>query len=165
MQQKTYEKEVEAPFKTITMPRKVTSVGQSGCARVIAGFKDVAASGGAASTAGSRARVRPMCTAGARVIATVSTLSTRARVEVTATARATVAANAGTVASRMVSSVTKQTCVKTGRRRFTLDTGINPDTHDARKRAKKILRLKLQRPIALCCVSRSSSLIEGFETW
>ena len=119
---KTHEKEVPAPLKTSTTPRKETSTGQGGRARVLVGAKDVAASVGAGTTAGSRARVRPTTTARARVDATASTACTRARVEATAAARAIFAATAGTGASRM-SSAKKQTRTKTGGRRIALGNG------------------------------------------
>ena len=69
------------------------------------------------------ARVRPTCTARARISAAVSTPSTRARVKVTTAARAINAATAGTGASRTLTSAKKQMCQKTGGRRIPLDNG------------------------------------------
>ena len=120
--EKTHEKEFAAPLKTSTTPRKETRTGQGGRARVLAGVKDVAASVGGGTTAGSRARVRPATTARVRVDATASTACSRARVEATAAARANIAATAGTGASSM-SSTKKQTLVKTGGRRIAMGNG------------------------------------------
>ena len=122
MQQKTRVKAVAVATTTSTTPREKTRTGQDECVRVLASAKDVAASVGADTTAGSRARVRPATTAQARVDTTASTVSTRARVESTAAARAIIAATAGTGASRM-SSAKKQTRVKTGGRRIALGNG------------------------------------------
>ena len=145
MQQKTRVKAVAVATTTSTTPREKTRTGQDECVRVLASAKDVAASVGADTTAGSRARVRPATTAQARVGAaantvstrarvrpattararvgaTANTVSTRARVESTAAARAIIAATAGTGASRM-SSARKQTRVKTGGRRIALGNG------------------------------------------
>ena len=119
--EKTHEKEFAAPLKTSTTPRKETRTGQGGRARVLAGVKDVAASVGAGTTAGSRARVRP-ATARTHVGATASTACSRARVEATAAARASIPATAGTGASSM-SPAKKQTLVKTGGRRIAMGNG------------------------------------------
>ena len=87
MQQKT---RVKAVAVATTTPREKTRTGQDECVRVLASAKDVAASVGADTTAGSRARVRPATTARARVDAAANTVSTRARVRPATTARARV---------------------------------------------------------------------------